>query len=106
MLRYLREYLDIAPAERAPYLEDVMAALPAEEPPSPAPGVDQQVEYPSVGPWPDEWMADPPVAAMSDAGLADQPMVASTTPGLMIGLRILRQEPGLKPRRPARGLVR
>jgi len=79
VLRYLREYLDIAPAERAPYLEDVMAAMPVEQPPGPAPGVDQQVELPSVRPWPDERLADPPVVAVSDAGLADEPMVASTT---------------------------
>jgi hypothetical protein len=80
VLRYLREYLDIAPAERAPYLEDVMAAMPVEQPPGPAPGVDQQVESLSANPWPDEWPAEPLMAAVSDAGLADEPMAASATP--------------------------
>jgi putative FmdB family regulatory protein len=76
VLRYLREYLDIDPAERTPYLEDVVAAMPVEEPPCSAPEVDQQVENPNVRHWPDE----SPVAPDPDAGLANEPMAASTAP--------------------------
>ena len=78
VLRYLREYLDIEPAERTPCLEDVEAALV--EVPAGPPGVDQQVERPSARPWPDERLAEPPVAMESNTGLASEPLVPSAPP--------------------------
>jgi putative FmdB family regulatory protein len=64
VLRYLRDCQDIEPAERTPYVADVMEAALVEEPPDPTPGIDQQAENRSVRPWPDE----PPTAAEPATG--------------------------------------